>query len=46
MLAGHEKCDHDVCDFVVLESFTGTVLLVQESRDHVVVVLKKTNDEH
>lgn len=40
MLAGHEKSNHDVRDFVVLECFSGTIFLVQKSGDHIVVMLK------
>lgn len=35
MLSGHEKSDHDVSNFVILEGATAAVLLIHERRDHV-----------
>ena len=38
VLAGHEKGNHDVSDFVVLEGLAVTVLLVEKGSDHVVFI--------
>lgn len=39
VLASHEKCDHDVRNFVILERAAGAVFLRHESSDHIVFLL-------
>jgi hypothetical protein len=39
MLAGHEKSNQDVCDFVVWQGSSITVFLAQKSRHHVMLML-------
>lgn len=44
VLAGHEKSDHDVGDFVVLEDLAAAVVLVHERGNHIVFLFLSIED--